>query len=195
MVARPEISARINRYVMLAVAVLSAALIWWAVMVRLTGASEARVEAQQRQSVDFRINQLLWQRDELTGPAGKSARNRLEALLIPDPQGMVTLLDQLRTIGADAGLGMRYSVGDRVPTDFDPSIGQRDILLSFALVNYPRVLDFLQRLRTQESRWLFEVRAVKLTGKGGGAIDGRISLRVWTLQDQGAAEEAEFLEL
>ena len=193
MVNRSRIRSEIHRYVLLTVVALSAALIWWAVMVRLTDASEAQLQVQQRQGVEFRINQLRWQRDALSGSEQRLARERLEALLIPDPEGMVTLLDQLRAIGAEAGLGMRYAVGDRVPSDFDQAIGQRDVQLSFSMVNYPRVLDFLERLRAQESHWLFEVRAIKLTGKGGGSLDGRIGLKVWTLQDQSGGEEAQFL--
>lgn len=179
--ARP--SGNLGRYLTLAVVLLSAVLVWWAVMVRLTDSSLARRGMTRQQQVEFQLNQLRWRRDDLSGPEGSTRQRKLDALLVADPRGMVSFLDELRTLGSQVGMRMRYSVGDRQPSEFEPAVGWQDIQLNFAQVDYAQVLKFLTALHAREEQRLFTVRNVQLNDQAGsGSLSGQIGLRVWTRQ-------------
>lgn len=171
--------------------VLCAGLIWWSVMVRLTGVSRLALEQARQQRVEFTINQLRWDRDALRTPALESASDALLQRLVQDPDGLVQVLDLLRELSADSGFEVDYQLGERVATEFDPRIGVRDLRLRFNQVSYVQLDRFMQSLAGKRDRLVLELGKVELKSPAGtGTLNGTLVLRLWTRQAAPEGEDA-----
>lgn len=183
-----------NRYLLGAIVLLSTSLIWWSVMVRLSGASAGEVAEQRNRNIEFTLNSLGWQRDSIAADLESGGWAAVEAQLVADPGGLVALLDEVRAVSADAGIAFRYAVSDRVTLAFDPQLGYREVELRADGMQYEQLLRALDGMEALARRRLLLVSAIDLEQRDQrGSLKGAIVLKVWTRQNRGG-DVTDFLE-
>lgn len=191
MVTLSRVVAVGNRYLPAAIVLLSAVLIWWSVMVRLTGASAAELTEQRQRNIEFTLSTLSGRRDLLNSAVQAAGWPELEQRLVVDPSGLVPLLDRLLEIGTGQGISLRYDVGDRTPSSFDPAVGWRPVELEFNRVRYDQLLGLMRQMDGLTERNLFTVTEFALFDRArDGSLSGRLMVEVWTqLERDGSGPE------
>ena len=173
-----------NRFLPAVIVLLSTTLIWWSVMVRLTGASAAELVEQRQRNIEFTLTTLSGQRDSLSTALQESGWSEVERRLVPDPAGLVPLLDELLEISTELGMNLRYDVGELSASTFDPAVGWRPVQLEFNRARYEQLLRLLAEMDQIAQRRLFSISELALVDRArDGSLTGRLMVSVWTKLD------------
>ncbi len=182
-----------QRWVATLVLMLSMLVFWWAVGVRLTGASELDRQRLRQEALEFRINTLRGQRDALNIAEAVDAREQIRQRFLVDPDGLPGLIDELQGLAAPLGINVGIEVSGSSPFESVEGVSIRDLTLRFTGVNYDSLVDYLWAIERESPRWVLLVRDASLQGRGGEAeVSGWVQLRFWTIQ-AAATEQSDLL--
>ena len=182
-----------QRWVATLVLMLSMLVFWWAVGVRLTGASELDRQRLRQEALEFRINTLRGQRDALNIAEAVDAREQIRQRFLVDPDGLPGLIDELQGLAAPLGINVGIEVSGSSPFESVEGVSIRDLTLRFTGVNYDSLVDYLGAIERESPRWVLLVRDASLQGRGGEAeVSGWVQLRFWTIQ-AAATEQSDLL--
>ncbi len=182
-----------QRWIATLVLVLSMLVFWWAVGVRLTGASEIDRQRMRQEALEFRIDTLRGQRDALNLADAVDTREQIRQRFLVDPDGLPGLIDELQGLAAPFGINVGIEVSGSSPFESVEGVSTRDLTLRFSGVNYDSLVDYLGTIERESPRWVLLVRDASLRGRGGEAeVSGWVQLRFWTIQ-AGPAEQSDLL--
>ncbi|MDF1817463.1 MAG: hypothetical protein P1U54_02380 [Immundisolibacteraceae bacterium] len=172
-----------QRWVATLILALSMLVFWWAVGVRLTGASELDRQRQRQQALEFRIDTLRGQRDALNIAEAVDTRKQIRQRFLVDPDGLPGLIDELQGLATPFGINVGIEVSESSPFESVEGVSTRDFMLRFSGVNYDSLVDYLGAIERESPRWVLLVRDASLRGRGGEAeVSGWVQLRFWTTQ-------------
>jgi len=182
-----------QRWIATLVLILSMLVFWWAVGVRLTGASEIDRQRVRQEALEFRINALRGQRDALNIAEAVDTREQIRQRFLVDPDGLPGLIDELQGLAMPLGINVGIDVSGSSPFESVEGVSIRDLTLRFSGVNYDSLVEFLGAIERESRRWVLLVRDASLRGRGGEAeVSGWVQLRFWTVQAR-SAEQSDLL--
>lgn len=182
-----------QRWIATLVLVLSMLVFWWAVGVRLTGASEIDRQRMRQEALEFRIDTLRGQRDALNLADAVDTREQIRERFLVDPDGLPGLIDEVQGLAMPFGINVGIEVSGSSPFESVEGVSIRDLTLRFSGVNYDSLVDYLGTIERESPQWVLLVRDASLRGRGGEAeVSGWVQLRFWTIQ-AGPTEQSDLL--
>jgi hypothetical protein len=171
------------RWIATLVLTLSMLVFWWAVGVRLTGASELDRQRLRQEALEFRIDTLRGQRDALNIAEAVDVREQIRQRFLVDPDGLPGLIDELQGLATPFDIGVGVEVSESRPFESVEGVSTRDLTLRFSGVDYDSLVAYLGAIERESPRWVLLIRDVSLRGRGEATeVSGWVQLRFWTIK-------------